>query len=131
MKSTLYTAAFLLLMGGNAFAAKTIDGKQVTEVKEWAVNNGKKMLDHHSKYDANGNKIEEIEYGKTGDQKERIVYKYNDKGKCIEEQHFDEFNKLAKTEKIEYNEFGKKQSIKIYQPNGKLKSEHVFEYITK
>lgn len=131
MKNTLFTIATLLCLGVNAFAAKTIDGKKVTEVKEWAINNGKKSLDHVSKYDANGNKTEDIEYSKTGDQKERVLYKYNDKGKCIEEQHFDNYNKLEKTVKIEYNEFGKKSSVKTYQNNGKLKSEHTFEYITK
>lgn len=131
MRNTLLSIATLLCICTSAFAAKTIDGKQVTEIKEWAVNNGKKTLDHVSKYDAKGNKVEEIEYSKTGDQKSRTVYKYNDKNKCVEEQHYNETNKLEKTVVIEYNEQGKKSSVKTFLPNGKLKNEHVFEYITK
>lgn len=112
-------------------AQKKIDGKVITEVKEWCVENGKKKIDHVTKYDAQGNKSEEIEYTKVGDQKSRTTYKYNEKGKCIEEQHFNEFNKLEKTIQFQYNEFGKKQSSKTLLPNGKVKSEKVFEYITE
>ncbi|MCQ2192717.1 MAG: hypothetical protein MJZ23_07675 [Paludibacteraceae bacterium] len=131
MRHTILTLAALLCLGCNAFAAKTIDGKKVTEVKEWVVNSGKKSLDHVSKYDKDGNKIEEIEYDKAGDKKSRTTYKYNANGKCVEEQHFDKFNKLEKTVKIEYNTAGKKSSSKTYLPNGKLKNEHVYEYITE
>lgn len=114
-----------------ASAQKKVNGKVLSEVKEWRMENGKKKIDHVTKYDAQGNKSEEIEYTKVGDQKFRTVYKYNDKGKCIEEQHFDEFNKLEKTVQFQYNEFGKKQSARILFPNGKLKSEKVYEYITE
>lgn len=114
-----------------ASAQKKVNGKVLSEVKEWRMENGKKKIDHVTKYDAQGNKSEEIEYTKVGDQKSRTVYKYNDKGKCIEEQHFDEFNKLEKTVQFQYNEFGKKQSARILFPNGKLKSEKVYEYITE
>ncbi|MBO7506341.1 MAG: hypothetical protein J6T67_03040 [Paludibacteraceae bacterium] len=112
-------------------AQKKVNGKVLTEVKEWRLENGKKKIDHVTKYDAQGNKTEEIEYTKVGDQKSRTVYKYNEKGKCIEEQHFDEFNKLEKTVQYQYNEFGKKQSARTLFPNGKLKSEKVYEYITE
>jgi hypothetical protein len=114
-----------------ASAQKKVNGKVLSEVKEWRMENGKKKIDHVTKYDAQGNKSEEIEYTKVGDQKSRTVYKYNDKGKCIEEQHFDEYNKLEKTVQFQYNEFGKKQSARILFPNGKLKSEKVYEYITE
>ena len=114
-----------------ASAQKKVNGKVLSEVKEWRMENGKKKIDHVTKYDAQGNKSEEIEYTKVGDQKSRTVYKYNDKGKCIEEQHVDEYNKLEKTVQFQYNEFGKKQSARILFPNGKLKSEKVYEYITE
>lgn len=131
MKKLFITLAALMCLGCGATMAKTVDGKQVTQVKEWSVNNGKKTLDQVTKYDNSGNKVEEIDYDKAGDQKGRVTYKYNAAGKCIEEQHFDKYNKLEKTEKIEYNASGKKSSVKTYLPNGKLKNEHQFEYITK
>lgn len=131
MKKHLFiTLAALIGIGSNAFAAKTIDGKQITEIKEWIVNGSKKTLDEATKYDEKGNKTEVVNY-KDGEMKSRTTYKYNANGKCVEEAHYDKFNKLEKTVKIEYNANGKKQSEKTYQPNGKLKSEHVFEYITK
>ncbi|MBR6041250.1 MAG: hypothetical protein IKP37_01255 [Paludibacteraceae bacterium] len=131
MSKHLFIAlAVLLSIGSNAFAAKTIDGKQITEIKEWIVTNGKKTIDEVTKYDDKGNKTEVINY-KDGEMKERTTYKYNANGKCIEEEHYDKFNKLEKTVKIEYNASGKKSAEKTYQSNGKLKSEHTFEYITK
>lgn len=131
MSKHLFIAlALLSSIGSNAFAAKTIDGKQITEIKEWIVNGSKKTIDEVTKYDEKGNKIEVVNY-KDGEMKERTTYKYNANGKCIEEAHYDKFNKLEKTVKIEYNANGKKSSEKTFQSNGKLKSEHVFEYITK
>ncbi|MBQ0030143.1 MAG: hypothetical protein MJZ24_07675 [Paludibacteraceae bacterium] len=128
-KTTILLTIFAVFFAANTFAAKTIDGKKITEVKEWVMKNGKKdRLDKVTKYDAKGNKVEEVEYNKTGDQQKRVTFKYNDKDKCIEESHFNENNKLEKTIKIEYNSNGKKSSEKSYFPNGKLKGEHVFEY---
>lgn len=121
--------AFSVIMPINA--QKKYNGKIVTEIKEWRMENGKKKLDHVTKYDSNGNKSEEIEYTKVGDQKSRTTYEYNDKGKCVRQQDFDEFNKLEKTTEYQYNEFGKKQSARVTLPNGKLKSEKVYEYITE
>ncbi|MCQ2232005.1 MAG: hypothetical protein MJZ30_09190 [Paludibacteraceae bacterium] len=114
-----------------AAAQKKVNGKVVTEIKEWRMEGGKKKIDHVTKYDANGNKTEEIEYSKVGDQKSRTTFVYNEKGKCTEEKHFDEYNKLEKTVQYQYNEFGKKQSARTLLPNGKLKSEKVYEYITE
>lgn len=124
-------AVFVFSLFVPVHAQKKMNGKVVTEIKEWRMENGKKKIDHTTKYDAEGNKTEEIEYSKVGDPKSRTTYKYNEKGKCIEEQHFDEFNKLEKTVQFQYNEFGKKQSAKTLLPNGKLKSEKVYEYITE
>lgn len=129
-----FLAIIVLLVSAlsySAFAQKKVNGKVLTEVKEWRMENGKKKLDHVTKYDVQGNKTEEIEFSKVGDQKSRTTYKYNEKGKCTEEQHFDEYNKLEKTVQFQYNEFGKKQSAKVLFPNGKLKSEKVYEYITE
>ena len=113
----------------SSYAQKKFDGKTITAVKEWKLEGKKKSIDHLTKYDANGNKVEEIEYNNVGDQKSRTTYEYNAKGKCVKESYFDEYNKLEKTVTIEYHENGKKKSQSTYLPNGKLKNTKEFEYI--
>lgn len=126
-KITTIACALLICMSG--YCAKTAGGKQIKSVIEYKVEGSKKTKDKETKYDAKGNKTEVIDY-KAGKVKETVKYTYNAEGKCIEEKHYDEANKLGKTVKIEYNEFGKKKSEKNFE-GGKLKSEHVFEYITE
>lgn len=111
-----------------SFAAKTINGKRIVATKEYKLEGKKQILDHLTKYNAEGDKTEETEYGKTGDVKEKTIYTYNANGKCVEEKHFNEFNKLDKTVKIEYDANGKKAKETTFMPNGKVKSVHVFDY---
>ena len=57
-KTTILLTIFAVFFAANTFAAKTIDGKKITEVKEWVMKNGKKdRLDKVTKYDAKGNMI--------------------------------------------------------------------------
>ena len=124
-----FLALFMVASFTTVFSQKKIDGKLLKEVKEWSVSGDKKKLDHITKYNEKGKKVEEIEYNSVGDQKSRVTYKYNDADKCIEEQHFDEFDKLEKTLQFEYNESGKKSLQRTILPNGKLKNTKEFEYI--
>lgn len=110
---------------------KTIDGKKIKEVKEWKIDSGKRTLSEVSKYDANGEKVEEIKYSSNGSQKERFVYEYNANGKCVSEIKYDEFNKLEKKTVIEYNSFGKRSKETTYDAKGKVKSVKEVEYITE
>ena len=64
---------------------KTIDGKKIKEIKEWKIDSGKRTLSELSKYDANGERIEQIKYETNGSQKERTVFEYNANGKCTKE----------------------------------------------
>lgn len=130
MKKYIAIICAMLMVSFSGYCAKTVNGKKIKEVKEYKIDGGKKILDRTAKYDAAGNKTEEIDY-KNGAKKSRTVFTYNNDGKCIEEKHYDENNKLEKTVKIEYNESGKKKSEKSFLPNGKLKSEHTFEYVTE
>ena len=126
-----FLALFMIASFTTAFSQKKIDGKLLKEVKEWSVVGSKKKLDHTTKYNEQGKKVEEIEYNSLGDQKSRVTYMYNSDNKCIEEQHFDEFDKLEKTIQFDYNEQGKKSVQRTILPNGKLKNTKEFEYILR
>ncbi len=132
MRKTIISivAVFISLSAMSVFAQKKFDGKVLKQVNEWRVDGKKKSLDHKTIYQ-NGKKVEEVEYSSTGDQKERITYKYNEAGKCIEESVYDEYDKLEKTMKYEYLGNGKKKSQTTFLPNGKQKNYKVFEYITE
>ena len=45
---------------------KTINGKKIKEIKEWKIDSGKRTLSELSKYDANGERIEQIKYETNG-----------------------------------------------------------------
>lgn len=100
-------------------------------VKEWntTAKGGSKWLDHVNVYDSEGRKVEEIEYTNYG-QKERITIEYDQvTGKVVKEVVYDDKNKPSRIRKYEYNPDGTKAKQYNYQPNGKLYSVKVFEYI--
>ena len=101
-------------------------------LKEWNLDaKGKrKWLDREATWNVDGYKIEDIEYAVYG-QKERITYEYNDKNQCIRENVYNDKNKLVRIRKIEYNEDGRRKIQYNYNPDGKLYSTKVFEYIYK
>ena len=85
LKVLIPIALSLLAFSSVDAQKKTVDGKKIKEIKEWKVDSGKRTLSEVSKYDANGEKVEEIKYSSNGSQKERFVYEYNANGKCIKE----------------------------------------------
>ncbi|MDH8701946.1 hypothetical protein M2138_001298 [Dysgonomonadaceae bacterium PH5-43] len=87
----------------------------------------RKWLDREATWNADGYKIEDIEYAVYG-QKERITYEYNDKNQCIRENVYNDKNKLSRIRKIEYHENGRKKMQYNYNPDGKLFSTKTFEY---
>ena len=100
-------------------------------LKEWNMDakGKKKWLDREATWNADGYKIEDIEYAVYG-QKERITYEYNAQNQCIRENVYNDKNKLVRIRKIEYQEDGRKKIQYNYYPDGKLYSTKVFEYIT-
>lgn len=131
LKFILGIVSFSILSVASVSAQKTYDGKVLKEVKEWKIVGNKRSLDHVSRYDAKGNKTEEIEYDNDGKQKSRSTFEYNEAGKCVKEVVYDENNKVEKTISTEYNEKGKKKGQTTFQPNGKVKSKKEFEYVTE
>ena len=101
-------------------------------IKEWntSARSNRKILDHATTYNAEGQKIEEIEYTTEG-QKWRKRYEYDGAGKASRELVYNERNKLVEVKKFEYNEFGRKKVQYLYNASGKLMTIKVFEYITE
>lgn len=90
----------------------------------------RQWMDHLTVWDETGLKLEEIEYAVYG-QKERVTFEYDESGKCIRENVYNDKNKLYRIRKYEYNEEGKKKIQYNYNPDGKLYSTKVFEYSYK
>lgn len=99
-------------------------------VKEWNTDGKTKTryLDHMTTYDANGMKLEEVEYTTYG-QKERNTYEYNEVGKVIKRVVYDDKDRPYRIYKYEYNPDGTKHKRYCYSPQGKLLTTKVYEYI--
>lgn len=108
--------------------AKREKRKNLT-VKEWNTDatSRTKWLDHLTVYDAEGRKVEEIEYAVYG-QVSRVVTEYDKDGMVSREIVYNEKNKVVRIRKYEYNENGTKKKQYNYLPNGKIYSVKVFEY---
>lgn len=131
----LGTALVLLLASGIGAAAQDNTATQKIDkrnlvIKEWNTDarSNNRTLDHVTTFSPDGKKLEEIEYGSSG-QKWRKRFKYNEAGKCIQEDIYDERNRLNSVKKIEYNEFGRKKTQTTYTPKGKVVSIKHYEYI--
>lgn len=133
MKRILTLIALVLALSASAWAQNTTTpkiNKKNLVIKEWKTDpkSGAKSLDHITTYNAEGKKIEEIEYNSYG-QKWRKRYEYGSDGTCVKEYLYNERNKLEVVRKFEYNEFGRKKVQYNYDPKGKLVSFKVFEYL--
>ena len=132
---TILALAFALVAPA---AAQNTTGQKINKknlvIKEWNTDprSGKKVLDHVTTYDADGKKIEEIEYGSEGQKwRKRFEYAPGAEGKCVKESVYNERNRLETVKKYEYNEFGRKKTQYNYNAKGKLLTIKVFEYITE
>ena len=131
----LGTALVLLLASGIGAAAQDNTATQKIDkrnlvIKEWNTDarSNNRTLDHVTTFSPDGKKLEEIAYGSTG-QKWRKRFKYNEAGKCVQEDIYDERNRLNSVKKFEYNEFGRKKTQTTYTPKGKVVSIKHYEYI--
>ncbi|MBP5318971.1 MAG: hypothetical protein J6Y77_06185 [Paludibacteraceae bacterium] len=138
MKNLLMVACLLVAGGMSAYAqlspetiAKRERHKNLV-VKEWNKdakgNNG--WLDHITRYDDQGRKIEEIEYSTYG-MSQRVLFFYEDPshGKVTKEEVYDGRNKLFRVRLYKYNPDGTRKTQYNYMPSGKLYSIKNFEYI--
>ena len=100
-------------------------------VREWNTysKTQTKWLDRVTTYDAEGRKIEEIEYTKFG-QKWRETYEYGENDRIVKTVLYNEKNHITQVRKFEYNPDGTRKKQYNYLPNGKLETVKVFEYST-
>ncbi|MDR0542453.1 MAG: hypothetical protein LBH19_09635 [Dysgonamonadaceae bacterium] len=90
----------------------------------------RQWMDHLTVWDENGFKLEEIEYAVYG-QRERITFEYDETGKCVRENVYNDKNKLYRIRKYDYLPNGRKKMQYNYNPDGKLYSTKVYEYSYK
>ncbi len=134
MKRRIFLILSIILVSTSFLAGQTTTDKREKKknltVKEWNTSAATKTryLDHVTKFDSNGFKIEEIEYANYG-QKTRTTFEYNEAGKCIKQTEYDSRNKPVRIRKFEYYPDGSKKKQYNYLPSGKLESSKEFEYI--
>ena len=133
MKRILILLAASLLLIPAAFAQDTqkINKKNLV-IKEWNLDakGASKVLDHVTTFSPEGQKLEEIEYGSSG-QKWRKRYEYGANGKVSRELVYDERNRLQTYKTFEYNEFARKKVQYTYNAKGKLLGIKQFEYLAQ
>lgn len=127
---TIVLAMIAELLSAQVSAEKQakLERRKSLTVKEWNVEGKRRWLDHLTVYDDEGYKLEEIEYAVYG-QKERVTFKYDATGKCIQEVVYDDRNRVSRIRKYEYNSDGTKKKQYNYLPNGKLFSVKTYERI--
>ena len=134
MKKTVLLAAALLLTAAGAFAQTDTPAinKRNLVIKEWNTDAKTKtrVLDHVTTYNADGKKVEEIEYSQSK-QKWRKRYEYDASGRLSREFVYNERNRLDNYKKFEYNEFGRKKIQYTYNAKGTLITIKVYEYIAE
>lgn len=138
MKKFLLLAFISFLAMPVAMSAQDLDaatlakraGRRNMTIKEWNTDAKSKTrwLDRVTTYDAEGRKIEQIEYASYG-QKWRETYEYGENGRVEREVEYDDRNKPKTIRKYEYNEDGTKKKQYNYAPNGRLLTIKVFEYV--
>lgn len=135
MKRILVLIAASLLLVPAAFAQEQETQKMSKKnlvIKEWNTDakGNNKTLDHITTFNAEGKKVEEIEYSQDG-QKWRKRFEYDQNGKVSRELVYDHRNRLQTYKKFEFNELGKKKIQYTYNAKGKLLSIKQYEYIAQ
>ena len=126
-------AALLLIPAAGAQEAQQqkINKKNLV-IKEWNTDpkGTSKVLDHVTTFNAEGKKIEEIEYSSDG-QKWRKRFEYGPDGKVSRELVYDGRNRLVTYKTFDFNEFGRKKMQYTYNAKGRLISIKQYEYIAQ
>jgi YD repeat-containing protein len=134
MKRIIISLGCVLLLATVSFgqsASAKKDSKKNLTVKTWKTPvKGTKYLDHVTKYDENGRKVEEIEYNANG-MTARETYEYDANGRVVREVVYNEHNKPYRIHKIEYNADGTKKRQLNYNAKGVLISMREYEYVRK
>lgn len=132
-KIVLIVVAVLCFGYGVSAQENERSGRKNLVIKEWttAVGSTAKVLDHVTTYNADGRKIEEIEYYSNSRMKWRRRYEYAPDGKVSRELLYDGKNRLNTVRRYEYNELDQRKTQYNYDAKGKLRSVKVFEYVSE
>jgi len=128
--------ASMVLVSAASVSAQNQDAKSMNKknlvVKEWntKAKSNQKVLDHITRYNSQGQKVEEIEYN-SNKQKWRKRYERGSNGKIVKELTYNDANNLVSIKKFEYNEFDKKKVQYTYDAKGRLLTIKTFEYTTE
>ena len=132
MKRIISLLCLMLLCAAGLSAQEKINKKNLV-IKEWNTDakSNAKFLDHVTTYNAEGQKLEEIEYYSDGSIKWRERYEYGAHDKIVKTLVYDGRNKLVNIKKYEYNEFNRRKTSYTYDAKGRLKSIKVYEYLAE
>ncbi|MBN2612244.1 MAG: hypothetical protein JXB00_11855 [Bacteroidales bacterium] len=129
MKQFFISFTFLLFCF--LVSAQSDDERRVSGIisrESWENADGKtRYLTSVEKYDANGNKVEEIKYDKDKSIKKKIVCTYNSNNDKISETEYDESGKQVQKIIYEYNG-NLRVTKKEYDEKNKLVSWKTYEY---
>ena len=131
----IFTILTIMLMALPAAAQTQSTSRELKKnlvVKEWNTNaKGARTLDHVTTYNADGRKVEEIEYDSFGKQRWRKRFEWGENGRQSRELVYDERNRLVNFKKFDYNELGKKKAQYTYDAKGRLLTTKIYEYSTQ
>lgn len=133
MIARTYIIIATLLLTGICFGQKRKDIKKagIRTITTTEVHGAKTLNDSKETYDANGNKIEEINYDKEGTLKGTKKTKYNKDGDVIEETEYDDKNNIKETVYTKYNALGEKTEEQYVDKDKKQFKKYVYSYDAK
>ncbi|MCX7987653.1 MAG: hypothetical protein N2662_12020 [Bacteroidales bacterium] len=137
MSAKLFLSGALLLIlplvNVDAQKKKTVLEKHIKTVtvynEDYEKNNGRQVKDSFTRFDEEGNVIEEIEYDEYGKVKKHLLYEYDKDGNKIKETSLTPKGTTASVIEFKYENGLKKEKI-VYNGSGKIiqKKKYIYEY---
>jgi antitoxin component YwqK of YwqJK toxin-antitoxin module len=125
----VYEQKFASTAGKSVKESETKFDTQGNIVEEIEYENGKIKKHMTYLFDDDGNKTSETELDSSGKTVKKTEFKYNDDGKKIKELAYGAAGKLFKTIEYKYNGELKAERI-VYDENNKMKSKKTYQYQT-
>ena len=127
-KGFILVALMVFSIFTNAFSQQPISGKKVKTITEYNIDNKQKELDHVINFDANGLKIDEVEYYADGLIKTKTIFEYDSDKKCVKSTKYGQKGKIEKVTTYQYDAEGEINLESSFYPEKRYKTDKVFEY---